>query len=184
MIKNYYNNRRKAWLGAAIGGAIGIGTAIFGAYNQRKAQLKQFALQRNTQERNTGLQNAANLTQAFANSDELDREFRNRFLSYGGRRKAEGGTETKVETPAKTGYKWTDSDTDSLISGLSSAGQNIVNSTIATVSPNGYNPQAIKPFINENDDKSAIYDSAARSNFLNNYYQTANLRCGGKRMKR
>ena len=30
----------------------------------------------------------------------------------------------------------------------------------------------------------AVYDSAARSQFLNNYYTTATMRMGGKRGKR
>ena len=97
MLNNYLNRpRNKAWLGAAIGAAVGIGSAIFGASKQKKAQQKQYALQNNTQYRNTGLTSAANMTQTFANANELDEEFRNRFLRYGGRRKAEDGG----------GFKW------------------------------------------------------------------------------
>ena len=94
MMNNYLNRpRRKAWIGAAIGAAVGIGSAIFGASKQKKAQEQQYALQRNMESRNTGLTSAANLTQAYANADELDKEFRNRFMRYGGRKKAAWGAE-------------------------------------------------------------------------------------------
>ena len=70
MLNNYLNRpRKKAWIGTAIGAAVGIGSAIFGASKQKKAQEQQYALQRNMQLRNTGLTSAANLTQAYANAD-------------------------------------------------------------------------------------------------------------------
>lgn len=173
MLKRYINiPRRRAWLGAAIGAAVGIGSTLFGASKQKKAQEQQYALQRNAQERNIGLQSAANLTQAYANSDEVDREFRNRFLLYGGRRKAKGGLE------------WTVDDTSALIGSLGSAGSNFVNSMIGQAAAVGFNPQAIRTFGKDLDDEQVVYDSAARNDFLNNYYRTANLRCGGKRMRR
>lgn len=173
MLNNYLNiPRKKAWLGAAIGAAVGIGSAIFSSSEQKKAQEQQYALQRAAEARNTGLQGAANLTQAYANSDELDREFRNRFLLYGGRRKAKGGIE------------WTADDTSALIGSLGSAGSNFANSMVGQAAAVGFNPQAIRTFGRELDDEQVVYDSAARNDFLNNYYRTANLRCGGKRMKR
>lgn len=163
MINNYFNRpRRKAWIGAAIGAAVGIGSAIFGASKQKKAQEQQYALQRNMEARNTGLTSAANLTQAYTNADELDKEFRNRFMRCGGRRKA----------------KWGAEDTAALINSLGSAGSNIATNLIGNAQQQGIYPNAVKPLVNNNDNE-AVYDSASRSNFLNNYYRTSALRCGG-----
>ena len=175
MLNNYLNRpRNKAWLGAAIGAAVGIGSAIFGASKQKKAQQKQYALQNNTQYRNTGLTSAANMTQTFANANELDEEFRNRFLRYGGRRKAKDGG----------GFKWSFADTDSLISGLGSAGSNLATSLVGQAQQQGIYPNAFKPLTSNANDDEAVYDSAARSNFLNNYYRTSALRCGGLKSRR
>lgn len=171
MMNNYFiRPRQKAWLGAAISGAIGIGSAIFGASKQKKAQEQQYALQRNTELRNTGLTSAANMNQSFANADELDKEFRDRFLRYGGRRKAEGGG----------GFKWSAGDTDALISGLGSAGSSLATSFIGQASQRANYINAINPMVSDKKDNEATYDSAARSNFLNNYYRTATLRMGGR----
>lgn len=165
MMNNYLNRpRRKAWIGAAIGAAVGIGSAIFGASRQKKAQEQQYALQRNMESRNTGLTSAANLTQAYANADELDKEFRNRFMRYGGRKKAAWGAE----------------DTSALISGLGSAGQSFATSLIGQAQQQANYVNAIKPLVN-NDKNEAVYDSAARSSFLDNYYRTNALRMGGNR---
>lgn len=175
MLNNYLNRpRRKAWVGAAIGAAVGIGSAIFGASRQKKAQEQQMRLQRNMELRNTGLTSAANLSQAYANADELDEEFRNRFLRYGGRRKAEDGG----------GFKWSSSDTDALISGLGSAGSNIATTLIGQASQRANYINAINPLMSDKKDNEAIYDSAARSNFLDNYYRTSALRMGGRRCGR
>ena len=198
MITNDYfkRPRKKAWIGTAISTAAGIGSSIFGAIQQRKAQQRQFNLQQNTQAREVGLQSAANLTQAYANYDELDKEFQNRFLRYGGRRKAELGTEEKtepeeietettevktpeIETEGGNGYKWSNSDTSSIISGIGSAVGNIAGSIIGNNvnrSRRVFNPIKINP-VNRNNE--AVYDSAARSNVLNNYYKVATLRAGG-----
>ena len=43
---------------------------------------------------------------------------------------------------------------------------------------------AINPLISDKKDNEAVYDSAARSNFLNNYYRTAAMRMGGHRCGR
>lgn len=169
MLNNYFNRpRKKAWVGAAIGAAVGIGSTIFGAIRQKKAQEQQYALQQNTQYRNTGLTSAANMTQSFANVDELDKEFRNRFMRMGGRRRFEGGG-------------WTIADIDALISGLGSAGSNIATSLVGQAQQQGIYPNAFKPVVSSKKDNEAVYDSAARSNVLNNYYRTATLRLGGKR---
>lgn len=166
MLNNYLNRpRKKAWIGAAIGAAVGIGSAIFGASKQKKAQEQQYALQRATEARNTGLTSAANLTRTFANADELDEEFRNRFFLYGGRKKAAWGAE----------------DTSALISGLSSAGSNFATSLIGQAQQRANYINAINPLTSDKKDNEAIYDSAARTDFLNNYYRTASLRCGGGR---
>ena len=165
MLNNYFNRpRKKAWIGAAIGAAVGIGSAIFGASRQKKAQEQQYAMQRNTELRNTGLTSAANLTQAYANADELDKEFRSRFMRMGGRKKCAWGAE----------------DTTALINGLGSAGSSIVSSIIGNAQQKAVYPDAIKPITNDRKDDAA-YDSAARSEFLNNYYRTSMMRCGGRR---
>ena len=175
MLNNYLNRpRKKAWIGTAIGAAVGIGSAIFGASKQKKAQEQQYALQRNMQLRNTGLTSAANLTQAYANADELDEEFRNRFLRYGGRKKAEDGG----------GYKRSSSDTDALISGLGSAGSSFATALVGQAQQRANYINAINPLMSDKKDNEAVYDSAARSNFLNNYYRTAALRMGGRRCRK
>ena len=165
MLNNYFNRpRKKAWIGAAIGAAVGIGSAIFGASKQKKAQEQQMRLQRNMESRNTSLTSAANLTQAYANADELDREFRNRFMRMGGRKKCAWGAE----------------DTTALINSLGSAGSSIATSIIGNAQQKAAYPGAIKPIINDRKHDVA-YDSAARSEFLNNYYRTSMMRCGGRR---
>ena len=175
MLNNYFNRpRKKAWVGAAIGAAVGIGSAIFGASRQKKAQEQQFRLQRNMELRNTGLTSSANLTRTFANADELDEEFRNRFLRCGGRRKAEDGG----------GFKWSSSDTDALISGLGSAGSSFATALVGQAQQRANYINAINPLMSDKKDNEAVYDSAARSNFLNNYYRTSALRMGGRRCGR
>ena len=165
MVNNYLTRpRRKAWIGAAISAAVGIGSAMFGASKQKKAQEQQYAMQRAAEARNTGLTSAANLTQAYANADELDKEFKSRFMKMGGRKKCAWGAE----------------DTTALISSLGNAGSNIATSIIGNAQQKAAYPGAIKPITNDKKDDVA-YDSAARSEFLNNYYRTSTMRCGGRR---
>ena len=179
MLQNYLNRpRKKAWIGAAIGAAVGIGSSIFGASQQKKAQEQQFRLQRNTELRNTGLTSAANLTRTFANVDELDEEFKNRFLRCGGRRKFQDGGSSS------SGWKWSSSDTDALISGLGSAGSSFATALVGQAQQRANYINAINPLMNDKKDNEAVYDSAARSNFLNNYYRTVALRMGGRRCGR
>lgn len=169
MLNNYFNRpRKKAWIGAAIGAAVGIGSAIFGASKQKKAQEQQMRLQRNMESRNTGLTSAANLTQVYANADELDKEFRSRFMRMGGRKKCAWGAE----------------DTTALINSLGSAGSNIATNIIGQAQQRANYVNAINPLMSDKNDNEAIYDSAARSNFLDNYYRTNALRCGGVKLRR
>lgn len=175
MWNSYLNRpRRKAFIGSIISGVLGVGTSIFGALKQKEAQKDQYRLQRNTELRNTGLTSASNLTRTFANADELDEEFRNRFLRCGGRRKAENGG----------GWKWSDSDTSALISGLGSAGSNFATALIGQASQRANYINAINPLTSDKKDNEAVYDSAARSSFLDNYYRTNTLRCGGAKSRR
>lgn len=168
MLNNYLNRpRKKAWAGAAINALVGIGSAIFGASQSKKAQEKQYALQRAAQLRNTGLTSASNLTQVYSNADELDKEFRNRFYKFGGRRKATWGAE----------------DTSALISSLGSAGSNIATAMIGQAQQRASYVNAINPLTSKKEDE-AVYDSAARTDFLNNYYRTAMLRMGGRHKRR
>ena len=169
MLNNYFNRpRKKAWIGAAIGAAVGIGSAIFGASKQKKAQEQQMRLQRNMESRNTGLTSAANLTQVYANADELDKEFRSRFMRMGGRKKCAWGAE----------------DTTALINSLGSAGSNIATNIIGQAQQRANYINAINPLTSDKKDNEAVYDSAARSNFLDNYYRTNALRCGGVKLRR
>ena len=175
MWNDYLNRpRRKAFIGSIVSGVLGVGTSIFGALKQKEAQKDQYRLQRNAELRNTGLTSAANLTRTFANADELDEEFKNRFLRCGGRRKAEDGG----------GFKWSNSDTDALISSLGSAGSSFATSLIGQAQQRANYINAINPLMSDKKDNEAVYDSAARSSFLNNYYRTAALRMGGRRCGR
>lgn len=168
MLNNYLNRpRRKAWIGAAIGAAVGIGSTLFGASKQKKAQEEQFKLQQAMEARNTGLTSAANMTQAYANADELAKEFRSRFMRMGGRKKCEGGG-------------WTSADTESLINSLGSAGSNLATSIVGKAQQNAIYPSAVKPIVST-DKTDAVYDSANRSQMLNDYYRVSSLRCGGGR---
>lgn len=210
MLNTYLNRpRKKAWIGAAIGAGVGIMSGIFGANQQRKAQQKQFNLQRNAQAREAGLQSAVNLTQAFANYDELDKEFQDRFFLYGGRKKAELGTEEENKTDNNSStnsssnndtsddntidvnyfsgerLKWSNADTNAIISGVGNAVGDIAGTLIRNnVHRSGeiFNP--IKTSIRPKQTNEAIYDSAARSEFLNNYYRTATMRLGGSKRSR
>lgn len=165
MLNNYFNRpRKKAWVGTAIGLGVNLLGSFFGANAQKKAQERQYALQRAAEARNTGLTSAANLTQAYANADELDKEFRSRFMRMGGRKKCAWGAE----------------DTTALINGLGNAGSSIVTSIIGNAQQRANYVNAIKPITNDRKD-DATYDSAARSEFLNNYYRTSMMRCGGRR---
>ena len=168
MLNNYLNRpRRKAWIGAAIGAAVGIGSTLFGASQQKKAQEEQYRLQQSMEARNTGLTSAANMTQAYANADELAKEFRSQFKRMGGRKKCEGGG-------------WTNNDTEALISSLGSAGYNLATAFVGRAQQNGIYPSAVKPVVSNNEN-TAVYDSAARSQMLNDYYRVSSLRCGGGR---
>ena len=164
MLNNYLNRpRKKAWAGAAIGALVGIGSAIFGASQSKKAQEKQYALQRAAQLRNTGLTSASNLTQVYSNADELDREFRNRFYKFGGRRKAAWGID----------------DTTALINSIGSAGSNIATSMIGQATQKANYVNAVNPMtVKENNE--AVYDSASRSQLLNDYYRTTMMKLGGR----
>lgn len=179
MWNDYLNRpRRKAFVGSIISGVLGVGSSIFGALKQKEAQRQQYRLQRNMELRNTGLTSAANLNKTFANADELDEEFRNRFLRCGGRRKFEDGGSSS------SGWKWSSSDTDALISGLGSAGSSFATALIGQASQRANYINAINPLMSDKKDNEAVYDSAARSNFLDNYYRTSALRCGGVKSRR
>lgn len=166
MLNNY--KRRKAFLGAAIGAIVGIAGSAISANKQKKMQEQQYALQRQSEAINKGVTSAANLTQAFANANEEDKTFRNRFFLYGGRRKA----------------AWGAADTTELINSLGSIGSNIATSIVGNAQQQIAYPTAMKPVVGDDKDDKAVYDSAARSEFLNNYYRTATMRLGGSKRSR
>ena len=93
--------------------------------------------------RNTGLTSAANMTQAYANADELAKEFRSKFKRMGGRKKCEGGG-------------WTNNDTEALISSLGSAGSNLATTLVGRAQQNGIYPSAVKPVVSNNEN-TAVY---------------------------
>lgn len=167
-----YNPRKKAWLGAAIGAVVGIGSSLLSSSSQKNAQEKQMLMQRNMERLNTGVQGAKNLTEAYANNDELQKEFRNRFLRYGGRRRFEEGGNA---------FKWTSNDTNALIGSLGSAGSNIASTLVGTAMMKGFNPTATDTIKREIDNE-AMYDSASRNNIFNQPQIV--YRFGGRRHSR
>lgn len=138
---NKYNDRRKrrkAFLGAIISAVAAIGSAVASgiAANKRakaqqnanqlqnEAQLKQNQLIEQTANRNAGIQTAANLTQSYNNAPELEQEFKDKFLRYGGR----------VKTKRRKAALGT-SDISSIgnaVAGLTSAGFGIANAVQAS----------------------------------------------------
>lgn len=166
MMNNFiYRPRRKAWLGTAITTAISLGSSLLGASAKKRAQEEQYRLQAQAQARQTAYQSAQNLNQSYANAGDLNEEFQNRFLRYGGRRKA----------------KWGTADTTALISALGNAGSNIGTAMIGQAVQQGFNPTAFKPLSIKTDDE-AVYDSASRKNIFNN--QPIVYRLGGCRRTR
>lgn len=168
--------RRKAWLGAAISGAIGIGSSIFGGNAQKKAMRKQMRAQNKA----ATLEEATNLSNAYGDQNYVD-DFenkiafrnggyirRNKLFACSGRKKyADGGNKF-----------WTSADTNALISGTSSAISNVVSSMFnASTSM----PAIQTPRITTNTAKESIKaTNYANSNNYNTIYSTPLYMCGGR----
>lgn len=168
--------RRKAWLGAAISGAIGIGSSIFGGNAQKRAMRKQLRAQNKV----ATLEEAANLSNAYGDQNYVD-DFenkiafrnggyirRNRLFACGGRKKyADGGNKF-----------WTSANTNALISGASSAISNGISSIFnASTSI----PAIQTPRITTNNAKDGIKatDYANSANY-NTLYSSPLYMCGGR----
>lgn len=171
--------RRKAWLGAAISGAIGIGSSIFGGNSQKRAMRRQMRAQNKV----ATLEEAANLSNAYGDQNYVD-DFenkiafrnggyirRNRLFACGGRKRYEDG-----------GKKyWTGVDTDALISGASSAISNGI-SNIFNASTSI--PAIQTPRITTNNAKESIKSTDyANSDNYNIIYSSPLYMCGGRIQK-
>ena len=168
--------RRKAWLGAAISGAIGIGSSIFGGNTQKKAMRKQMRAQNKL----ATLEEAANLSNAYGDQNYVD-DFenkiafrnggyirRNRLFACGGRKKyADGGNKL-----------WATADTDALISRASSA---ISNGISSLFNSSASIPAIQTPRITTNNAKENIKatDYANSANY-NTLYSSPLYMCGGR----
>lgn len=168
--------RRKAWLGAAISGAIGIGSSIFGGNAQKRAMRKQLRAQNKV----ATLEEAANLSNAYGDQNYVD-DFenkiafrnggyirRNRLFACGGRKKyADGGNKF-----------WTSADTHNLINGTSSA----ISNGISSIFNDSTSIPAIQtPRITTNNAKDGIKatDYANSANY-NTLYSSPLYMCGGR----
>lgn len=112
------DNRKKAFIGAVIGAGLSIGGGLINSAKQRKAQRKQ---QKATNIKAANEQ-AATMTESYANQDYIDeyedkitlkhggemkfndRIGRNKKFSCGGRRKMSDGGETNVSTNKDNSY--------------------------------------------------------------------------------
>lgn len=96
----------------------------------------------------TGIENAAGLTNMFANQNALNTEFRNRFMACGGKRKTKkcGGSAKglprrgRAKAALGTGEDgaWTAGDTGSLISGIGSGVSSMISAFTPTYTPTAY----------------------------------------------
>lgn len=82
-----YNNRKKAFLGAIIGGVAGIAGSIFGAAKRRRIQREQLKQQQIEQNQNDAKAQAQALTASVANQDYVDEYNKKVTLKMGGDKK-------------------------------------------------------------------------------------------------
>lgn len=79
------NNRKKAFIGAAIGTVGNLAGGIFGAYKQKRAQKKAYRQAQKEQTQNEGFQQVQAMSAQYANQDYVD-EYRNKItLKNGGK---------------------------------------------------------------------------------------------------
>lgn len=181
MISYYKRPRRKAFLGIASAVIGGVGTIanIVGGMKQRQAQQNQMYAQANAERRKQGIESASAYTQAYANSDELSREFRERFLRYGGRRKFNDGGEEEVKTSSpvnKQGVVDVINSLSTLATGINSAVASPVKKPIV-------NTIADSTIGRQVGTNNANYDNVSNAN--KNLFQTTTLyKFGGRRHTR
>lgn len=171
---NKNNKRNKAWLGAVISGAIGLGSSIFGASQQKKAQERALAEQRRAQNRQDTLNMAQQLTAGYGDQSYVD-DFNKKITFKMGGNKVDKARRIKPRKKAA----WGAEDTSALISGFSGGLNNIASNAIAASVDNS--PIESLPFM-ANKPKHGI---KTPDYLVDNSREIGNiLRCGGKRKGR
>lgn len=171
---NKNNKRHKAWLGAVISGAIGLGSSIFGASQQKKAQERALAEQRRAQNKQDTLNMAQQLTAGYGDQSYVD-DFNKKVVFKMGGNKVDKVRRIRPRKKAA----WGAEDTNALISGLSSSLGNITSSAI--LASTNTTPIESLPFM-ANQPKHGI---KTPDYLIENSREIGNiLRCGGKRKGR
>lgn len=171
---NKNNKRHKAWLGAVISGAIGIGSSIFGASQQKRAQERALAEQQRAQNKQDTLNMAQQLTAGYGDQSYVD-DFNKKVVFKMGGNKVDKARRIRPRKKAA----WGAEDTSALISGLSNGIGNVASSAIAS----SVDTSSIEslPFM-ANKPKHGI---KTPDYLVENSQQIGNiLRCGGKRKGR
>lgn len=180
--------RNKAFLGAIIGAAAGIGSSIIGGIMNKNSSEKAQRQQQIAQNRQDTYSMAQNLSNAYGNQEYVDefnkrvtfkkggkmntkddRIVREKKLACGGRKKAACGTRKKAE--------WGAEDTSALINGLGSAGSNIASAAIN--SSIDRSPIAKSMFSGKPKERIEHPDYLINNATDNGYYSI--FACGGKR---
>lgn len=180
--------RNKAFLGAIIGAAAGIGSSIIGGIMNKNSSEKAQRQQQIAQNRQDTYSMAQNLSNAYGNQEYVDefnkrvtfkkggkmntkddRIVREKKLACGGRKKAACGTRKKAE--------WGAEDTSALINGLGSAGSNIASAAIN--SSIDRSPIAKSMFSGKPKESIERPDYLINNATDNGYYSI--FACGGKR---
>lgn len=180
--------RNKAFLGAIIGAAAGIGSSIIGGIMNKNSSEKAQRQQQIAQNRQDTYTMAQNLSNAYGNQEYVDefnkritfkkggkmntksdRIVREKKLACGGRKKATCGTRKKAE--------WGAEDTSALINGLGSAGSNIASAAIN--SSIDRSPIAKSMFSGKPKESIEHPDYLINNATDNGYYSI--FACGGKR---
>lgn len=167
MISYYKRPRRKAFLGiaSAVIGGVGAIANIIGGNKQRQAQQNQMIAQANAERHKQGIESASAYTQAYSNNDELSREFKERFLRYGGRRKFNNGGAVDV------------------INSLSTLATGINNAVASPIKKPIVNTVANSTIGRQVGTNNANYDNVTNAN--KNIFQTTSLyKFGGRRHSR
>ena len=171
---NKNNKRHKAWLGAVISGAIGLGSSIFGASQQKKAQERAIAEQQRAQNKQDTLNMAQQLTAGYGDQSYID-DFNKKVVFKMGGNKVDKAKRIRPRKKAA----WGTEDTSALISGLSNSLGNVASSVI-TSSTDTSSVESL-PFM-ANKPKHGI---KTPDYLVDNSREIGNiLRCGGKRKGR
>lgn len=167
------NKKHKAWLGAVIRGAVELGSSIYGASQQKKAQERALDEQRRAQNKQDTLNMAQQLTAGYGDQSYVD-DFNKKVVFKMGGNKLDKAKRIRPRKKAAWGVE----DTNALISGLSSLGN--IASTAITSSVDTSSVESL-PFM-ANKPKHGI---KTPDYLVENSQQIGNiLRCGGKRKGR